>query len=65
MGYVTAIIQFLKIIGQVFSLFVEKDKKQAAKKKENLDNVTDAAKETDPKKRASRLNMALDDINRL
>ncbi len=66
------IILFFKAIGQlsgliikVIDLFREKDAKKAAKKKENLDKLTDAIKETDPKKRASRLNMVNDAINRL
>ncbi len=65
MGYVTAFIQLLKIIGKVISLFAEKNKEKAAAKKKILDEVTDAAKETNPKLRASRLNMALDNTNRL
>ncbi len=65
MGYVTAFIQLLKIFGKVFDLFTEKNKIKAAKKKDNLNDVLDAAKEVDPKTRASQLNMALDDTNRL
>jgi len=65
MGYITAFVQLLKIIGKVISLFAEKDKKKAAAKKKIMDEVTDAAKETNPKLRASRLNMALDNTNRL
>jgi len=66
------IILFFKAIGQlsglimkVIDLFVEKDKKKAAKKKENLDKLTDAIKETDKKKRTSAVNRVLDDIRRM
>ena len=65
MGYVTAFIQLLKILGKVIGLFTEKNKIKAAKKKDILNDVLDAAKEVNPKIRASRLNMALDDTNRL
>jgi len=65
MGWFTAIIQLFKLIGKVIDLFVEKDKKKSEAKKLALDKLTDAAKETDKKKRASLLNRALDDANRL
>ena len=65
MGWITAVIQLLKIFGKVFDLFVEKDKKKSAKKKIALDKLTNAAKETDRKKRASKLNRVLDRTKRL
>ncbi len=65
MGYVTAFIQLLKIFGKVLDLFMEKNKKKAEAKKKVMDEVIDAAKETNPKLRASRLNMALDNASRL
>ena len=65
MGYISAFVQLLKIIGKVIDLFIEKDKKKATTKKKIMDEITDAAKETNPKLRASRLNMALDNANRL
>ena len=65
MGYIAAVVQFLKIIGKVFDLFTEKNKKKAAAKKEALDKLTNAAKETDKKKRASKLNRVLDRAKRL
>ncbi len=51
--------------GKVFDLFIEKDKKKAEAKKEALDKLTDAAKETDNKERASKLNRVLDDVRGL
>ena len=65
MGIITSIIQLFKLIGKVIDLFIEKDKKKAEAKKETLDKLTDAAKETDPKKRASKLLRVLDDANRV
>ena len=65
MGVFTAIGQLLALIGKVISLFMEKDKKKAEAKKEALDKLTNAAKETNKKKRASKLNRVLDDVNRL
>ncbi len=61
----TAITQVFALIGKVFDLFIEKDKKKAEAKKEALDKLTDAAKETDPKKRASKLLRVLNDVNGL
>jgi hypothetical protein len=65
MGWLTAVIQLFKIFGKVLDLFTEKNKKKAEAKKEALDKLTNAAKETDKKKRASKLNRVLDDVNRL
>ncbi len=65
MGWITAITQLFALIGKVFDLFIEKDKKKAEAKKEALDKLTDAAKETDKKKRASKLNRVLDDVRGL
>lgn len=65
MGWFIALGQLLKIIGKVIDLFRETNKVKAAKKKDILNDVLDAAKETNKKIRASRLNMALDDTNRL
>ena len=65
MGIFAAIGQIAALIGKVLSLFMEKDKKKAEAKKQALDKLTDAAKETDPKKRASELNRVLDDVRRL
>jgi hypothetical protein len=57
--------QLALLLGKVIDLFVEKDKKKAEAKKESLDKLTNAAKETDKKKRASKLNRVIDDVNRL
>ncbi len=65
MGWFTAIAQLFSIIGKVIDLFREKDAKKAEAKKEALDKLTNAAKETDPKKRASELNRVLDDVRGL
>jgi len=65
MGFFIALGQLLKIIGKVIDLFRETNKVKAAKKKDNLNDILDAAKETNKKIRASRLNMALDDTSRL
>jgi hypothetical protein len=60
-----AIGQLLALIGKVIDLFMEKDKKKAEAKKEAMDKLTDAAKETDKDKRASKLNRVLDDVRGL
>ena len=65
MGWFTAIGQLAGLLGKVVGLFMEKDKKKAQAKKDALDKLTDAAKETDKKKRASMLNRVLDDARRL
>jgi hypothetical protein len=65
MQFFIALGQLLKIIGKVIDLFREKDKKKAEAKKEALDKLTNAAKETDKKKRTSKLNRVLDDANRM
>lgn len=65
MGWLTAITQLFKLIGKVVDLFMERDKEKAEKKKANLDKLTNAAKETDRAKRASKLNRVLDDVKRL
>lgn len=65
MGWLTAITQLFKLVGKVIDLFLERDKQKAEAKKEVLDKLTDAAKETDPKKRASEFNRVLDDTKRL
>lgn len=65
MAWLTGIFQLFQLIGKVIDLFNEKDEKKAESKKEALDTLTDAAKETDPVKRASELNRVLDDVNRL
>jgi hypothetical protein len=65
MQFFIAFGQLLKLIGKVVDLFMEKNKAKAAAKKEALDKLTDAAKETDPKKRTSKLLRVLDDTKRL
>ena len=64
-----AIFQLIGNLFKVFFFFAnlwqEKDAKKSAEKKEVADKVTNAFKETDPKKRASLLNSAVGDINRL
>ena len=62
MGWITAIVQILKLFGKVLDLFMERDAKKAEVKKVALDKLTDAAKETDTTKRASKLNRVLDDV---
>jgi len=62
MGWVTAIVQLFKIISKVVDLFLEKNKEKAESKKLALDKLTNAAKETDKDKRASKLNRVLDDV---
>lgn len=64
-AWLIAITQLLKLVGQLVSLFAEKDKQKAEKKKQNMDRLTNAAKETDPLRRASKLNRVLDDVNRM
>ena len=65
MGWITAITQLFALFGKVFDLFIERDKKKAEAKKATLDKLTNAAKETDPKKRASALLNVLDDVDGL
>ena len=61
----TTIGNILKAVLFLAQLWLEKDKKKAAAKKVVADEITDAFKETDPKKRASRLNAAIGNINKL
>lgn len=65
MQFFIALGQLFKMITAVISLFMEKDKKKSEAKKLTLDKLTNAAKETDKKKRASKLNRVLDDVGRL
>lgn len=65
MQFIIALGQLFKLITKVISLFMEKDKKKAEAKKEVLDKLTDAASETDKKKRTSKLLSVLDDTKRL
>ena len=60
------------LIGNLFKVFFffadffkEKDKKKSEAKKVVADEITEAFKETDPKTRASRLNVAIGHINEL
>ena len=62
MGWLTAATQLFKLITKVISLFMQKDAKKSAAQKEELDKLTNAAKETDPKKRTSKLNRILDGV---
>ena len=62
----------LKLIGQLFqvamffmNLWKEKDAAKAEEKKRVATKVIDAFKQTDKKERASRLNAAIGDINRM
>jgi hypothetical protein len=59
------IIQVLKVLGKFIDLMRERDEKKAKAKELELNRLTHAAKETDPKKRASKLNRVLDSTNRL
>jgi hypothetical protein len=65
MQFFIAIGQLFKLITKVIDLFMEKDKQKAEAKKQALDKLTNAAKETDKAKRASKLNRVLDDVNRM
>ncbi|MHA2068761.1 MAG: hypothetical protein ACXABY_30725 [Candidatus Thorarchaeota archaeon] len=65
MGIFATIGQLLKALNFFLSLWREKDKKKAEAKKKVMTKVVDAFKQTDKKERASRLNRALDDANRL
>jgi hypothetical protein len=65
MGWLTVIGQFFKVILFFGNLWKEKDKEKAEAKKKVGVQIVDAFKQTDKKKRASRLNRALDDVNRL
>jgi len=63
--FIKGIGQIFAVIGKVIDLYREKDAKKAEEKKKTVDKLTDAIKETDRKKRASAVNMVLDDIGRL
>ena len=65
MPWLIALGQVFALFGKVLDLFMEKDKKKAEAKKEALDKLTNAAKETDKAKRASKLNRVLDDVRGL
>ena len=65
-------IQVLKLIGQfiqvgmfLLNLWKEKDEAKAEIKKKLATKVIDAFKQTDKKERATRLNLAINDIRRL
>jgi len=62
----------LTLIGNLFKVFFffanlwkEKDKKKAEEKKKVADEITEAFKQTNKKTRASRLNSAIANINKL
>jgi hypothetical protein len=62
----------LKLIPQIFQvllffigLWKERDQKKAAAKKEVADRITDAFSKTEKEHRASALNAAIGDINRM
>ena len=57
--------QFFKIAMFFMKLWAEKDAAKAEEKKKIATKVIDALKQTDKKVRASRLNAAVSDINRL
>ena len=65
MGFLTTLGQLFKALNFFLSLWREKDEQKAEAKKKVATKVVDAFKQTDKKERASRLNRALDDINRL
>jgi hypothetical protein len=65
MGLFATLGQLLKAFNLLFSLWRERDAEKAEAKKKVATKVVDAFKQTDKKERASRLNRALDDINRL
>jgi hypothetical protein len=57
--------QLIKALLFFLDLWREKNKEKAEAKKKVATKVIDAFKQTDKKERASRLNRALDDANRL
>jgi hypothetical protein len=65
MGIFATIAQLLKAFNLLLSLWREKNAEKAEAKKKIATKVVDAFKQTDKKERASRLNRALDDVNRL
>jgi hypothetical protein len=60
MQFLVAAGQLLKLINKLVSLFMEKDAEKSRDKELEMNRLTNAAKETDPKKRASKLNRVLD-----
>ena len=65
MGIIKLIGQLFQIVTYFLDVYKEKDKEKAAAKANLLKDAIGGAKETDPKDRASKLNMALDDFNRM
>ncbi len=65
MGVITIIIQVLKIAGKFLGLMIQRDAKKAEAQALEMDRLTNAAKETDPAKRASKLNRVLDNVRGL
>ena len=65
MGIFQTIGQLLKVVFFFMNLWKEKDKEKAEAKKKVGEQILDAFKQTDKKKRASRLNRAVGSINRL
>jgi hypothetical protein len=59
------ISQFFQIALFFLNLWKEKDKEKAEEKKKIATQVVDAFKQTDKNKRASRLNAAVGNINRM
>lgn len=65
MGIIKLIASFFKVFLFFGGLWKEKDAKKSKAKAEVGKKIVEAFKETDPDLRASRLNSAVDDINRL
>jgi len=60
-----AIVAGLQLLGLIFKWLVERDKDKREEKKALIGEVHSAFKEKDPKTRASRLNVAVGNINKL
>ena len=65
MEIIATIGMLLKVLMFFLNLWSEKDKRKAEKKAEIAKEVVDAFKETNKKKRASKLTMALNNIDRV
>ena len=65
MGWLKGIGQVLKALMFFIGLYTERNKERAAQKKVVADEIVNAFKKTDPKVRASHLNVAIANIKRL
>jgi len=65
MGIFQTAFAFIKAMMFFVNLWSEKNQQKAAEKAALADRITNAFKQTDKAKRASRLNSAVADINKL